>query len=305
MQFVSFPSRATAIVGALALASSCIGYGSGTSATPKPSTAVVTASAVASPAAAQLVEEPAVVASVTEISTTAGAPPTKAAGAWGSLAGQFILEGDIPAVEVTVNMKEPICSKEIPSDELTVNKDNKGIADIFVYIPTVKKPPVHPDLKASKDKEVVLDQKGCHFVPHALVLRTDQKLMIKSMDEFNHNTRTAPIKNEAINVTVTPKNRDGVPWKVTVPELLPTQIKCDIHSWMGAYCLVIDHPYAVVSDKDGKFELKNVPAGELEFRYWHSKVGYVEKTVKLTIKAGGHLDLGKIKVPVAKFTETK
>ena len=219
---------------------------------------------------------------------------------YGDLTGQFILDGDIPAVEMIDNTKEPTCGKQIPSDELSVNKDNTGIADIFVYIPATKKPKVHPDLKASKDKEVAIDQKNCRFMPHTLVARIDQTLLIKSMDGFNHNTRTSPIKNQPVNFTVTPMEQKGLPVKLTVAENLPTQVKCDIHPWMTAYCLIIDHPYAVVSDKDGKFKIEKLPAGELEFRYWHSKVGYVEKSVKITIKSGSN-DLGVIKVSAAKF----
>ncbi len=223
---------------------------------------------------------------------------------YGDLIGQFVIDGDIPPVEMLANKKEPTCGDPIASDKLRINNDNKGIADIFVYIPATKKPKVHPDLKASKDKEVVLDQKNCMFMPHALVARTDQTLLIKSMDGFNHNTRTAPIKNQPINFTITPNEQKGIPVKLTVAETLPTEVKCDIHPWMTAYCLIIDHPYAVVSDKDGKFKIEKLPAGELEFRYWHSKVGYVEKSVKLTIKKGSN-DIGQIKVAAKKFTESK
>lgn len=86
---------------------------------------------------------------------------------------------------------------------------------------------------------------------------------------------------------------------------------------MTAYVLVLDHPYAAVTDKDGKFKIENLPAGELEFRYWHERVGYVtkiekivdgkpkiENTVKLAIAAGKTTDVGTIKIPVARFAKT-
>lgn len=88
-----------------------------------------------------------------------------------------------------------------------------------------------------------------------------------------------------------------------VAESLPTQIKCDIHPWMSAYVLVLDHPYAAVTDQYGKFKIENLPAGELEFRYWHERPGYVEKSVKIKIEAGTTKDLGTIKVPAAKFVK--
>ena len=77
MKFTSFSSRAAAIVGTLALAGSCIGCGSATLATAESSSA---APAVTPPASAQPAEEPVLLGSVAETSTTEGAPPTKAAG---------------------------------------------------------------------------------------------------------------------------------------------------------------------------------------------------------------------------------
>jgi len=222
---------------------------------------------------------------------------------WGNLSGQFVLEGEIPAVDEVENVKESVCSKKVPTDELVINKENKGIANIFVFIPAIRKPAVHPSLAKSKGSEVVLDQKNCQFQPHAQVMRTDQTLMVKSMDNCNHNTRPNPIKNNPVNFTVPANEQKGLPWKVKVAETLPTQIKCDIHPWMSAYCLVIDHPYAVVTDKDGKFKIDNLPAGELEFRYWHERPGYVEKSVKITIEDGKTKELGVIKVKAEKLAK--
>jgi hypothetical protein len=78
---------------------------------------------------------------------------------------------------------------------------------------------------------------------------------------------------------------------------------------MKGYLVVPPTPYAAVSDKDGKFEIKNLPAGtQLEFQVWHEGKGYVQKALvngkdagwakgrfKMTIKPGDN-DLGDIKV---------
>ena len=237
--------------------------------------------------------------------TTDGAAPKKADGEWGDIIGQFVLDGTPPDVPMLQNGKEAMCAKEIPSDELIVGKDN-GLANVFIYIAPVKKPKVHPDLVEPKEKDVVMDQKGCRFTPHAIFARTGQTVLIKSMDEFNHNTRTAPTKNDGINIIVTPKSRDGLPWKVKLAESLPTQFKCDIHPWMTAWCLILDHPYGAISDADGKFKLTSVPVGDHEFKVWHEfgSGRYLEKAYKVSVKSGSN-DLGKIKVSVAKLTETK
>ncbi len=219
---------------------------------------------------------------------------------FGDLSGQFVLDGEIPAVEKLDSTKEAICAPTIDSDELRVNKDNKGIANIFVYIPADKKPAMNPALKVPKTKEVVLNQEKCAFMPHAMFMRTDQLLLVKSKDSCNHNTRTSPINNTPINNLIAGVNDAGLPVKMPLAERYPTQIKCDIHGWMSAYCLVLNHPYVAVTDADGKFEIAGVPAGENEFRFWHERCGNIEKGIKITIKAGTN-KIETYKVPADKL----
>ena len=186
----------------------------------------------------------------------------------GSVTGQFVLEGDVPATMLLVRKgdttvkDDAICAAaDIPNEALVVDPATKGIANVFVYLE--KAPSSLPaKLKTSTEKSVVFDQKGCRFVPHALVVRNDQFVNVKSDDDCAHNTHTFPIRTGGINFALLPKSRDGinVPQKVT--EKLPFEVKCDIHSWMKAYWLVLDHPYAAVTDAQGKFTIKDLPPGE-------------------------------------------
>ena len=41
-----------------------------------------------------------------------------------------------------------------------------------------------------------------------------------------------------------------------------------------------------VTDKEGNFEIANLPAGEHEFVIWHEKAGYLERKHKVTIAPG-------------------
>jgi len=67
---------------------------------------------------------------------------------------------------------------------------------------------------------------------------------------------------------------------------------------------VIAHPYFAVTDKDGNFEIKNVPAGKLRLMVWHEEPGWgVKEAGKsgkegkgITIEDGKTLDLGKIEL---------
>ena len=160
---------------------------------------------------------------------------------------------------------------------------------------------MHPDLKESTAKEVVFDQKGCRFVPHAIVARTDQVVRVKSNDKLQHNTHTYPARNKGMNILMKPVDREGQLVAYQQPEVMPFQVKCDVHTWMTAYWLIVDHPYAAITDAQGRFTIEKLPAGEQEFRVWHERPKYLERSRKAVIRSGETTDLGTIKVPLAKL----
>ncbi len=230
---------------------------------------------------------------------------------WGDLEGQFVLDGSIPELPPKVKKGDTsakdaaVCAaKGIPDYTLKVNPDNHGIADIFVFFR--KKPAkINSALLKGQDQEVVLDQKGCIFIPHAFILRTDQKLIVKSDDPIPHNTHGYAITNSGYNVTIGANDRTGtaIPQNKANarPEPLPYAVKCDIHPHMEAYCCVVDHPYATVTDKDGKFTIKGLPAGKHAIQVWHSRVGWVNKKLEIEIKDGKVTSLGAIKIAADRF----
>lgn len=241
---------------------------------------------------------------------SASAEEKAADDAYGTIVGQFVIEGEIPQLEPLVvagavgGNDAAICSAaDIPDDSLVVDLPSKGIANVFVYLLKAEK--VHPNLKESPKKEIDFDQKGCRFFPHALFVRTDQVVLVKSSDNCAHNTRTVPIKNQQLNYSLTPNDRTGVPFKNKLPERLPIQVECNIHNWMKARWLVLDHPYGAISDSAGRFKISDLPAGDHELVVWQERVGYINKKFKVTVTAGKTTDAGTISVPAGRFTESK
>ncbi len=238
---------------------------------------------------------------------------------YGTITGQFVLDGDVPPPKILVKKGDPsakdaaCCAQDnVVSDELVIDPTSKGIANIFVYLDSriAARLPIHPDLKESKEKEVVFDQVGCRFVPHAMIIRTDQTLVVKSADNCSHNTNAQFISNQGFNFISKANDREGQ--KVDTlnrAERLPMTIQCNIHPWMSAKWLVIDHPYAVITDTDGKFKLENVPAGEHEFFVNHELAGYIaegyptshRRGFTVTVEPGQTADIGVVKVPLENF----
>ena len=160
---------------------------------------------------------------------------------------------------------------------------------------------IHPGLHQSKQKEIVFDQKGCRFIPHVMIVRTDQKVIVKSGDGCAHNTHTTAIFNQERNFLLSPNDRKGVKLSFKKAESLPMPVKCDIHPWMRAHWLIIDHPYATVTDKNGVFTIDKLPAGEVEFRIWHERVGYINRKYMVSVQSGGVTKLDPVKVPARRF----
>ena len=62
------------------------------------------------------------------------------------------------------------------------------------------------------------------------------------------------------------------------------RFKCDVHAWMAAYAGVMAHPYFAVSDREGRYEIKDVPAGAYTIAVWHPKLKGQPKPV--TVESG-------------------
>jgi hypothetical protein len=229
---------------------------------------------------------------------------------WGTIKGKFVYSGKYDNKPVTVTKDPEFCSKHNPVDETIVLGDGGALQNMFVYLnpPRGKKVEVHPDYKALEKELVVLDNKECRFEPHCVTLWTAQTLEVKNNDAgLGHNTNASELReNTGFNETI--PNDKPLEKKFTKSERWPSHVVCSIHPWMSAYLLIRDNPYMVVSDKDGTFEIKNVPAGKQTFTLWHEAAGFVrdvkvgkDKTdrkgeVDLTIEPGKTLDLGTIEL---------
>lgn len=226
---------------------------------------------------------------------------------WGTVSGQIVVNGATPepillhAKGAAIKDAEVCAAVDTFSEEVIVDKDTKGLANVFVYLARAKK--IHPDYEKPQDVKVIFDQKGCQFLPHSLFVRAGQTVEVISSDPIAHNTHTYPLRNQAVNVLIAPNTPkgSGVDVSCNVAERMPHQVKCDYHPWMMAYWLVLDHPYAAISGKDGKFTIENLPAGDHELVIWHEKIGYIDRKFSVSVKDGQETSVKPVSVDVAKL----
>jgi plastocyanin len=191
-----------------------------------------------------------------------------------------LFEGDALPKRKKIDMgKDEKCvaanAKPLTEDEL-VNKENKGIANVFVF---VKK---GHEGKKSAEKAAEINQVGCVYVPHVLGVMPGQKIKVKNSDDTTHNIHGLPTKSKEFNFTQNKK--DQVDEAAIDNEEYPVKVKCDIHPWMGAWVFVLPHSYHATTDTNGDGAI-NLPPGEYEIMAWHEVYGEgAAQTVKVADK---------------------
>ena len=226
-----------------------------------------------------------------------------------TLKGRFVYDGTPPTPEkITPTQDAAICGKHnLVRQQLVVGKDG-GLANVVLWLTT--KGIAAPD--AAPSTPAVLDNKGCHFEPHVLLMRAGQPLEIKNSDPAGHNTKGSPKSTPEFNILI-PANGSQTVKTLTKAERQPFEVQCSIHPWMNGWILIQDGPFAAVTDADGRFEIKGLPEGKpLEFQLWQEKARNLKnlpvgskKTsafgrLPITLKSGEN-DLGDIKVPASAF----
>ena len=147
----------------------------------------------------------------------------------------------------------------------------------------------------------MFDQKECVFLSHVQPVMVGQQLLIKNSDPIGHNTNIAPPGDQGVNPLLSPGGE--FEHKFSFQQNNPVAVTCNIHPWMKAYVFPRGNPYFAITDKEGKFEIKNVPAGEpVEFRLWHESADtlapgdWSRGRKMITVPENGVTDLGKIEV---------
>lgn len=214
----------------------------------------------------------AMVGLVLTLSTLVGALPAAAAG--GTISGVVKFAGTPPAPKkIAATRDKRVCGKNpIFKEDLVVDKGTGGIQ--WAVVSLQKASGSYPA------KEVVLDQRGCVYQPHVVVMAPGT-LKVKNSDRILHNVHSYSSANPAIN-QAQPGFRKVMTVKFNKPERLV--VRCDVHPWMEGWIVVAAHPFYAVTDAKGNFTLENVPPGTHTLEIWQEKLGTVTKQV--TVKAG-------------------
>ena len=190
----------------------------------------------------------------------------------GTLRMQFIYEGDAMApAALDVNKDVEFCGRHgLTNEKLQVNPENKGIKNVILYVNTRAGGTKLPEM-APQNRELTLANLNCRFEPHIVIAQTGDTLKVTNPDPVGHNANLNFFRNPPQNLTVPSNQEISVALKEAEPAPIP--VDCNIHPWMRAYVVVLEHPFAAVSDENGVLEIKDLPAGQsLNFRVYHEGI---------------------------------
>jgi hypothetical protein len=200
---------------------------------------------------------------------TAGVEETVQVAGYGTVTGRVILDGTAPSrpKSLPANLSDPtVCQAPLIPDERLIVGEGGGIKNVFVFL---DRKPKGTKAGTPAPAAATFDQKSCTFIPHALILRAGQPFQLLNSDPIAHNINATPRNGQALNSLLRPSDTVGSPYTYAAGERSPVRVKCDIHGWMVAWHLPLDHPYGAVTNEKGEFTIGDLPAGEHRFVVYH------------------------------------
>lgn len=195
----------------------------------------------------------------------------------GTIIGEVEFAGTPPAPrKLKVNKDNQACGQEKESEELVLGQ-NKGISSAVVSLMPDKEILAAP--KPQVGTAALLNQQGCQFQPHVLLVPSGSTVTILNPDGILHNFHTQSKVNPPIN-RAQPKFKKEMTEKFEKPEG-PFRMECDVHKWMSGWMVVTDHPFYTLTDKNGQFKLEGVPAGKRIIKIWHETLGELVQEVEI------------------------
>ncbi len=197
----------------------------------------------------------------------------------GSIEGTVEFVGDVIPRDKTFTISSDVlyCGKELRTEKYAINKEKK-IKNAVVYLKDVK------GGKAISGEPVTIIDSKCTFSPHVSIGFKGNNLIVKNEDPVLHTIHVyAQVQGKTMFNTALPER--GSSLTKTLKRAGVMELNCDCHPWMEAFVVVLDHPYAALSDEKGVFAIDNIMPGVYTVEAWHEALGTIT-IPNVTVQAG-------------------
>jgi plastocyanin len=124
-----------------------------------------------------------------------------------------------------------------------------------------------------------VSQKGAMFEPHVLPIMMGTEVEWPNHDDIYHNVFSF---SESRPFDLGLYKKDDPMKSVRFDKPGRVDVFCSIHSRMNCIVLVLENPFFASTDKKGKYQIQNVPAGTYKLKAWHERLPSLTKEITVT-----------------------
>ncbi|MGA8287116.1 MAG: carboxypeptidase regulatory-like domain-containing protein [Acidobacteriaceae bacterium] len=190
----------------------------------------------------------------------------------GSVSGTIRFNGKAPTPIVIDMAQDPACSEGSKTPNMTeqyVVHDDR-LANVFVYVKDGLGNRIYMPTKTP----VVLDQKGCRYIPHVIGAMIGQPVEFRNSDRTMHNIHIVPPgSDDSSGFDISQAPMAGTEQHIFRHAGLMIPVRCNNHPWMEAFLNVTKNPFFAVSNADGTYEIQGLPPGTYTLVAVHEKLG--------------------------------
>jgi plastocyanin len=139
----------------------------------------------------------------------------------------------------------------------------KSAGDIAVYVDAIPGKTFDPP-----SEHPVINQQKMNFIPHVTVILQGTTVDFLNSDNVAHNVYWPSVggnKKLAGNLGTWPQGQKKA---YQFKDVGAAALLCNVHPEMSGYVVVVPTPYYALTDKEGNYEIKNVPPGQYTIKTW-------------------------------------
>jgi plastocyanin len=157
-------------------------------------------------------------------------------------------------------------------DAKVIDETGGPVADAVV----VAVPLFDATLPANARRTEVLEQVNQQFAQFVTPVFVGNPVAFPNKDQVKHHVYSfSPAKSFQIPLYA------GMPDKpVIFDKAGVVTLGCNIHDWMLSFLYISESPFFAKTDREGKAQVANLPAGKYELRVWHPAVTAPESASK-------------------------
>ena len=211
----------------------------------------------------------------------------------GTIKGNAKLTGKMPFPRVYHLILFPnidMCAEVDTDDEMNRVLDDfkisadRGLKDVVISLE-------HVEAGKPFDKEPInILSENCKFFPDVSLIRQGETFTVDNQDAVMHNSQVYQKERGKIILNIPIPAEEVTEGKVTFKKNFKImQMICGMHEFMQTWGYRVQNPYYFKTDKNGNFNIGDIPPGEYVVNAWHYLMKPQKKKIK--IAAGEIIDL--------------